>query len=112
MRPDREMLKGVTDALLLATIASQPAHGYALAERLKRQSEGVFSLGEGTLYPLLYKLEDRGWVKGEWEQPDGGRKRRVYRITPAGRRQLERKTSQWDALVNGMTLVLGRASHA
>ena len=67
MRFQRELLKGTTETLILAALQEAPTHGYELAERLRRRSEGVFELGEGTLYPLLYKLEAKGWIAGKWE---------------------------------------------
>ena len=76
MRFDRELLKGTTETLLLAVLAAQPCHGYQLVERLKRRSEGIFELGEGTLYPLLYKLEAKRWIEGKWEAGSGQRRRR------------------------------------
>ncbi len=111
MRLDKELLKGTTETLVLAVLARAPGHGYELVERLKRRSAGIFEFGEGTLYPLLYKLEERGWIKGAWESGVGQRRRRVYRITARGGKQLERRTQQWETLVNGMTLVLGGPAH-
>lgn len=110
MRFDRELLKGTTDTSILAVLAETPCHGYELVERLRRHSEGVFELGEGTVYPLLYKLEAKGWIEGKWDT-GSGRRRRVYRITPRGRRQLAQRRKQWNELVRGMTLLLG-AAHA
>ena len=107
MRFDKELLKGTTETLVLTILAEAPSHGYELLERLRRRSEGVFELGEGTLYPLLYKLEAKGWVAGRWETSSGQRRRRVYRITPRGKRQLAQRTEQWQALAHGMALVLG-----
>jgi DNA-binding PadR family transcriptional regulator len=111
MRFDRELLKGTTETSILAVLAETPCHGYELVERLRCRSEGVFELGEGTVYPLLYKLEARDWIEGKWDAGSGRRRRRVYRITPRGRRQLAQRTKQWSELVRGMTLVLG-ATHA
>ncbi len=112
MRFDRELLKGTTETFLLAALAGMPCHGYQLVEQLKRRSDGIFELGEGTIYPLLYKLEARGWIKGQWDADTGRRRRRVYRITPRGRRQLAQRARQWEELVRGMTLILKGAAHA
>jgi transcriptional regulator len=106
MRFDRELLKGTTETVLLAVLSEQPLHGYELARRLRARTDGVFELGEGTLYPLLYKLEDKGLIKGKWESGDGQRRRRVYRITARGRRNLAARTEQWQALARGMALAL------
>ncbi len=67
MRFQRELLKGTTETLVLAVLRNAPAHGYELVGRLRQRSEGIFELGEGTLYPLLYKLEDTGLISGKWE---------------------------------------------
>jgi transcriptional regulator len=109
MRFERETLKGTTETLVLAALAHAPGHGYELIERVKRRSSGIFELGEGTLYPLLYKLEARGWISGRWENGGGDRRRRVYRITSAGRKRLGERAQEWTALVEGMNLILGGA---
>ena len=112
MRFNRELLKGTTETLVLMILAQTPCHGYQLVTRLRRRSEGIFELGEGTLYPLLYKLEAKGLIEGTWEAGNGGRRRRVYRITSSGKRQLADRTEQWEELVRGMALVLGGVAHA
>ncbi len=112
MKFDRELLKGTTETFILAVVAEEPSHGYQLVKKLKLKSEGIFQLGEGTLYPLLYKLEAKDWIKGKWDESAGMRKRRVYRITPKGRRQLAARSEQWRELVRGMTLLLGDSAHA
>ena len=106
MKLDKELLKGATETVVLAVLAVEPSHGYQLVQLLQRRSEGIFEFGEGTLYPLLYKLEAKGWIRGAWEAGDGRRRRRVYRVTSRGRRQLEKRTEQWAGLARGMTLIL------
>lgn len=112
MKLDKELLKGATETVVLAALAAEPSHGYQLVRLLQRRSEGIFEFGEGTLYPLLYKLDAKGWIKGEWESGNGRRRRRVYRITHRGRRQLAKRTQQWVGLARGMTLILGGPAHA
>lgn len=112
MRFQRDLLKGTTQTLVLGVLQDAPCHGYELAERLRQRSEGVFELGEGTLYPLLYKLEDKGLISGKWEAGSGERRRRVYRITPNGRKQLARRSEEWKSLVQGVSLILGVPAHA
>jgi PadR family transcriptional regulator PadR len=112
MRFQRDLLKGTTETLVLALLREAPSHGYELVERLRQRSEGVFELGEGTLYPLLYKLEDKGLIAGKWEAGSGERRKRVYRITPGGREQLTQRSQEWKSLVHGMSLVLGVPAHA
>ena len=112
MRFQRDLLKGTTETLILAVLRDAPSHGYKLVERLRERSEGIFELGEGTLYPLLYKLEDNGLISGKWEAGSGERRRRVYRITPRGRKQLTQRRQEWRSLVQGMSLILGVPAHA
>ena len=106
---DKQMMKGATTTLLLMMLAERPMHGYELAQSVKSRSKGVFSLSEGTLYPMLYTLEDKGLVRGTWEGPEGGRRRKVYKITAEGRRALERRREQWSMFKRGMDLALGGA---
>lgn len=112
MRFDRELLKGTTETFILAVVAETPCHGYQLVQRLQRRSEGILQLGEGTLYPRLYKLEAKGWIEGTWETGSTRRRRRVYRITASGRRQLSQRAQQWAELARGMALVLGETARA
>lgn len=89
-----ETLKGHLDSLILAVVAAEPAHGYAIIEELKRRSRGAFELPEGTVYPALHRLERAGLLESSWSAASG-RKRRVYRLTRRGRRQLEARRSEW-----------------
>ena len=112
MRFQRDLLKGTTETLILAALQDAPSHGYELVERLRQRSEGIFELGEGTLYPLLYRLEDKGLISGKWEAGNGERRKRIYRITPRGKKQLSQRSEEWNSLVQGMTLILGVPAHA
>lgn len=99
-----EALKGHLDLLLLAGLAERPAHGYALVETLRRRSAGAFDLPEGTLYPALHRLEDSGMVASQWSE-EGGRRRRVYRLTAKGEKRLAERQTEWRAFaqaVNGV----------
>lgn len=111
MRLDRELLKGVTETAALAALAAAPAHGYELVRRLRRDSEGIFQFGEGTLYPLLYKLEAGGWICSDWHGGQGQRRRRIYRITPSGQARLTSRTRQWRDVVRAMSLILQEPTH-
>ncbi len=112
MKLNRELLKGTTETVVLAALARQPSHGYQLVQQLKAQSEGIFALGEGTLYPLLYKLEAKGLIRGRWESGTGGRRKRVYSLTRKGHRCLADRSAQWDQMVRGVALILGGKSYA
>jgi PadR family transcriptional regulator, regulatory protein PadR len=99
-----EALKGHLDALVLAVLAPGPLHGYAIIAELKRRSGGALALPEGTVYPALHRLERSGLLASEWS--DGGRKRRVYRLTPRGRRGLGERRGEWREFVAVVDAVL------
>ena len=89
-----EMLKGHLGLLLLAALQAGPAHGYAIAERLRARSGGAFDLPEGTLYPALHRLEHAGSLSSKWSEV-GGRRRRVYQVTAKGHRALAKQHDEW-----------------
>lgn len=107
MKIDRELLKGAAATLVLTLLDQSPAHGYELAQRIRSRTEGLCTLGEGTLYPLLYSLANKGWIKGTWQTAPSGRRRRVYTVTQRGRKQLALRKEQWNTLVTGMALAMG-----
>jgi PadR family transcriptional regulator PadR len=100
-----EALKGHLDSLILAVVAAAPAHGYAIIEELKLRSGGTFTLPEGTVYPALHRLERAGLLESAWSDA-GGRKRRVYRLTRRGRRQLEARKNEWRDFARAVEAVL------
>ena len=89
-----DTLNGQLDSLILATIAYEPAHGYAVLQRLKERSGGTFELAEGTIYPALHRLERDGLLKSSWST-EAGRRRRVYRITSSGQSALATRRREW-----------------
>jgi len=101
-----ETLKGHLDSLVLATLSEGPAHGYAVIERLKERSHGAFDLAEGTVYPVLHRLEAEGLLASSWSEA-AGRKRRVYRLTRRGRSALEGRRREWRAFSGAVEAVLG-----
>jgi DNA-binding PadR family transcriptional regulator len=103
MKP--ETLKGHLDGLLLAVVAKEPAHGYAILERLRDESRGAFDLPEGTIYPALHRLEDAGLLKSSWA-PGSTRRRRVYRLTARGRRALGSARGEWRTFSDAVEAVL------
>jgi len=92
---ERELRRGTLEMLLLRILADGPTYGYELLSRLSRRSDGRFDIKEGTLYPVLYRLEDAGLVVPEWEQPERGVSRKVYRLTKAGEQRLVELTTAW-----------------
>jgi transcriptional regulator len=100
-----EVLKGHLDVLVLAAIEAEPAHGYAIIQRLRRRSDDVFKLPEGTVYPALHRLERDGLVKSRWTDASG-RRRRVYRITRSGREGLAVRLLEWRTFARAVEAVL------
>jgi len=103
---DEQRLKGNLDLLLLAVLRRGPAHGYAVIRRLAEQSNGVFDLPEGTVYPALHRLEHEKLVRSTWDER-GPRRRRIYAITGKGVRALDESRREWSEFASGMQLVLG-----
>ncbi|HEY2744732.1 MAG TPA: PadR family transcriptional regulator [Polyangia bacterium] len=104
-----QTLKGHLDAMLLASLARGPRHGYAIAEWLQARSDGELALATGTLYPALHRLEEDGLVRGSWHEPAGERRRRVYALTKKGERALAEQKDEWAAFSRVMNAVLGGA---
>jgi PadR family transcriptional regulator len=111
MDMDRELKKGSTALLILSLLEARPRHGYDIGQQIERRSQGVVQLRVASLYPLLYRLERRGWVTGRWVERPGERRRRYYRLTPAGRRILADQKDTWRAFVAAVNRVV-RTSHA
>src|SRR5215831_13345229 len=97
MKPDKlksDKLKGHLELLLLEILRDHPGHGYSVITRLRDTTEGTFDLPEGTVYPALHRLEDRGFLGSDWSN-ESGRRRRTYRVTAAGRRALDTERAEW-----------------
>lgn len=102
-----EILQGTLDLMVLQTLESLgPSHGYTIAARLERVSDGALQLNMGTLYPALMRLEQRGFLRGTWGTTDSNRKARFYALTAAGRRQLAREKQSWERMTGIMHMVL------
>lgn len=104
-----EFLKGTLDMLVLKIVALGPIHGYAIAQRMQQISRDFFRLQQGSLYPALHRLEDRGWLKAEWKATDTGREAKFYALTPKGRRQLEAEVKSWEQVTDAVALILRTA---
>ncbi len=100
-----DALNGQLDPLILATVAEEPAHGYAILQRLKVRSGGAFDLAEGTIYPALHRLEREGSLSSSWST-EGGRRRRVYRITKSGHSALAVRRHEWTVFSRAMEAVI------
>ena len=101
-----DILQGTLDVLILQTLALGPAHGHTIAHVIERRSEDVLQVEHGSLYPALHRLEERGWIAGFWGTSEANRKARYYRLTPAGRKQLQAETTRWDTFVAAVNSVL------
>ena len=102
-----DLPQGTLDLLILRTLALEPQHGWAVAERLQQISSDVLRVQQGSLYPALHRLERRGWIKARWGTSENNRRAKYYELTAAGRKQLERETRAWRKLAGAVAEVLG-----
>jgi PadR family transcriptional regulator len=103
-----DLLQGTLDLLILKTIATEPLHGWGIVKRIQLLSGDVFSIGQGSLYPALHRLEQHGWISAEWKQSDLGRDAKFYTLTKEGRKQLLRELKSWERLSTAVELVIAR----
>jgi len=99
--------KGSTEFLILSLLEAEPRHGYELQKLIESRSNGVLTFNVASLYPLLYKMEDRGWIVGRWVEKAGERRRRFYKLTAAGRAALEAQRASWREFVEAINAVAG-----
>lgn len=104
---ERELKKGSAELLLLSLVEQRARHGYEIAKLIETRSRGALRFNVASLYPLLYRLERRGWIAGRWVEKAGERRRRYYRVTPTGRRVLAAERSSWENFVAAMKQVTG-----
>lgn len=108
-QPRLDLLQGTLDLLILRTLQGDPMHGWAISERIQQISQDVLQVNQGSLYPALHRLEHQGWIKAEWGVSELGRRARFYRLTPAGRKQLELESENWARLTAAIGRVLEMA---
>jgi transcriptional regulator len=104
-----EILQGTLDMLILRTLVMGPAHGHTIAHAIERISENALEVEQGSLYPALHRLEDRGWVNSEWGISDNNRKAKFYQLTSKGRRELNAATGRWRKMTRAIGLILGES---
>ncbi|HEX7286549.1 MAG TPA: PadR family transcriptional regulator [Candidatus Angelobacter sp.] len=104
-----EFLKGTLDMLILKVVALGPIHGYAISQRIQQTSNDFFQVHQGSLYPALHRLEDRGWLQAEWRATETGREAKFYTLTRKGRRQLEAEVRNWEQISDAVALILRTA---
>ncbi|HEV2861268.1 MAG TPA: PadR family transcriptional regulator [Pyrinomonadaceae bacterium] len=103
----RELKKGSAELLILSLVEDQPRHGYDIGSLIETRSGGVLRFNVASLYPLLYRLERRGWIQGRWVEKAGQRRRRYYRLTPEGRKVLAAQRDSWVEFVRAINLITG-----
>ena len=102
-----DLLQGTLDMLVLKIAALEPAHGYAIAQRIQQVSDSVLQVNQGSLYPALHRLEERGWIKASWEVSENNRQARYYELTARGRRQMAEEKENWLRLSAAVTRIVG-----
>ncbi len=108
-KPSEDLLQGTLDLLILKTLALEPMHGYGISLRIQQISKGVLRVQQGSLYPALYRLEQKGWIAYEWGTSENGRRAKFYRLSKDGRRQLEAQTESWERLSAAINRILQTA---
>jgi PadR family transcriptional regulator, regulatory protein PadR len=111
-RQKQDLLQGTLDMLILQTLALEPMHGWGISQRIQQISRDVLRVNQGSLYPALHRLERRKWIAAAWKVSDNKQRTRVYRLTAAGRRQLQSERSKWAQLVEAMGAVLNNTKRS
>ncbi len=104
---DREWKKGSAELLILSLVEAVPRHGYEISKLIEQRSNGALRFHAASLYPLLYRLEKRGWIQGRWVEKSGQRRRRYYRLTPRGERVLALQREGWQTFVEAISRITG-----
>src|SRR5579872_726381 len=104
---DRELKKGSAELLILSLVESRPRHGYEISKLIEQRSAGALSFHAASLYPLLYRLEKRGWIQGRWVEKESQRRRRYYRLTAEGRKVLAGQREGWQTFVQAIHRITG-----
>jgi len=109
MSPSAELLQGTLDLLILKTLAFEPMHGWGIAQRIQQISKDALQIQQGSLYPALYRLERKGWIRAEWGASENNRRAKYYSLTPSGKEQLEKELADWERVSSAVALILARA---
>ena len=102
-----DLLQGTLELLILKTLSLQPLHGWGISQRIQQMSQDVFQVNQGSLYPALQRMTQRGWIRAEWRTTENNRKARYYMLTPDGEGELARERSQWERSSTAVNRVLG-----
>lgn len=106
MAPPSDVVRGTLDLLVLKTLTLEAMHGWGISQRIQQTSRGVLDVNQGSLYPALQRLEQKGWIDSEWRSSDNNRRAKYYRLTATGRRALGQETSNWRRYVATVDLIL------
>ena len=106
MSKPTDLVQGTLDLLILKTIALEPMHGWAIAQRIRQMSGDVLQVGQSALYPSLHKLEQNGWIQSEWAISENNRRAKYYTLTRAGRKAMESEAAQWERLSAAISLIV------
>jgi transcriptional regulator len=109
LKANRKLLQGTLDMLILKALSHGPMHGYGVARRIEQLAKAALTVEEGSLYPALYRIEQQGWIKSEWDISDNNQRARYYTLTKTGRKQLEVEEADWDRLSSAISRVLRHA---
>jgi transcriptional regulator len=101
-----ELLQGTLDMLILRVLNAGPLHGFAIAQRIHVLSQDVLKVEEGSLYPALYRMEQKGWIEAEWGQSENNRRAKFYNLTKAGKKQLDTESKSWDRMAAAIAQVM------
>ncbi len=107
--PKTDLLQGTLDLLILKVLSPGPMHGFAISQRIQQVSRDILQVQQGSLYPALHRLERRKWVSAEWATSENNRRAKYYRLTAAGRRQLEDELSNWERIASAVSLIIENA---
>src|SRR5207302_9988189 len=111
-RSNIDLLQGTLDLLVLKTLSWGPMHGFGIARWMQRTTEDVLQVEEGSLYPALYRMENRGWIKAQWALTENGRRAKYYKLTAAGRRQLATESKSWDEVSGAIAKIMSARPYA
>lgn len=101
-----DLLQGTLDMLILKTLALEPMHGWGITQRIEQVTGGVLLVNQGSLYPALYRLVEQGWIEAEWGSTENNRQAKYYRLTSAGRKQLDKERANWERIAGAINLIL------
>ena len=108
--PSADVLRGTLDLLILKTLTLEPMHGWGISQRIEQLSRGLLDVNQGSLYPALQRLEQKGWIESEWRTTENNRNAKYYRLTATGRRAVGSETVSWRRYVEAVDLILGSSS--